>query len=226
MQFWRLIFRESKFEKRRTCSIRVTTRGPTRNSRRYVERKYRLWQFTQWQFSLILLLHIGIRYSFFYIALLRSLTSTECYLGIGIWNDSPHILGFTATYFRTWVRISFPSDYLSHNSFQMSILFRTNATTLALWLSTNQSSTLISSGTSDRTIFRLTKRRLPCHFRSRSNPCLILNSKCLHQWLTVSMRLRSRKGELPAVNSTRLNACWWRLTHGSWGWLHWLVCCT
>ena len=109
MQFWRLIFRESKCARRRTCSIRIPTRRPNRKSKKCVKLKYPFWQSTQRQFSLILLLHIGIRYSVFYIALLWSwLTSTECDLGIGFWCDCPRILGFTATDFRTLVRIIFP----------------------------------------------------------------------------------------------------------------------
>ena len=112
------------------------------------------------------------------------------------------------------------------NSSQTSILFRTNATTLALKVSTNQSSSLTSFGTSDRIMFKSTKRHLPCHFRSRSSLCLFLNSKCLHRWLTVSTRLQSRKGQVPAVKSMKLSACYSRPIHGSWAWLHWLVCCT
>ena len=115
---------------------------------------------------------------------------------------------------------------ISDNSSQTFILFQTNATTLALKVSTNRSFSLTSSGTSDRIILKSTKRRLSCHFRSRFNLCLILNSSYLHQWLTVSMRLQSRKEQVPAVNSTKLSACCSRPTHGSWGWLHWLVYCT
>ena len=72
-------------------------------------------------------------------------------------------------------KLYFPSDYLWYSS-QMSILFQTNAMTLVLKVSTNQSSSLTNSGTSDRSIFKLTKRRLPYHFRLCSYLCLILNS--------------------------------------------------
>ena len=153
------------------------------------------------------------------------LPSIECDPGINLWRDCPLLHGFTATYSRTWVRNIFPLT-ISDNSSQTSILFLTNAMTLALKVSTNRSSSLTSSGTSDRSIFKSTKRRLPCHFRSHSNLCLTWNSKYLRRWLTVSMRLQSHKGQVPVVKSTKLSACWSRLTHGSWGWLHWLVCCT
>ena len=71
------------------------------------------------------------------------------------------ISGFTAADFRTWVWDIFPPLTISDNSSQTSISFRKNATALAIKVSTNRSSFLTSFGTSDRSIFKATKRRLP-----------------------------------------------------------------